>query len=79
MVVVNAVNAEHYFPAVLTLPLRRKDSEMNPYRARDPNAPPTIKQLAKAAQTERERRKEQGVPLSAWDRHALVHGLTRAR
>jgi len=49
------------------------------YRARNLNAPPTIKELAKAAQTERERRKEQGVPLSDWDRHALVHGLTRRR
>ena len=49
------------------------------YRARDPNAPPTIKELAKAAQTERRRRKEQDTPLTEWDRHALVHGLTRRR
>ena len=54
---------------------------MNPLsrKKRDPNAPLTIKELAKAAQTERERRKEQGVPLTDWDRHALLHGLTRAR
>jgi len=49
------------------------------YRARDPNAPPTIKELAKAAQTERERRKEQDTPLTDWDRHALVHGLLTRR
>jgi len=54
---------------------------MNPFpdKKRNLNAPPTIKELAKAAETERERRKEQAVPLSAWDRHALLHGLTRAR
>ena len=49
------------------------------YRARNLNAPPTIKELAKAAQTERERRKEQDVPLSEWDINAMIKGLTRKR
>ena len=49
------------------------------YRKRDPKSPPTIKELAKAAQTERERRKEQGVPLSEWERYALIKSLTRKR
>jgi len=60
---------------------RRGQAEMNPFprKKRVPKAAPTIKELAKAAQTERERRKEQAVPLSAWERYALIKSLTRKR
>ena len=49
------------------------------YRKRDINAPPTKKQLRLAAAIERKRRKEQAVPLSEWERYALIKSLTRKR